>query len=244
MTNSEGLAIDPTTSIRALYSMQDRFERLRLLVESPKIAQPREKKQALELLRSLEAELKAHRSVIDGRTHHQLATDLVETEARIQGETVEKSRGGISLSQPRRSRSVRTKTATSAPPAAIDSNTATLSIPLGPLPVQATDGCPDGTELHTRAVGQREEEWCQQLDEFGGLRHGWYAQYLENGRPESMGEYANGLRIGVWTRFYPSGRVRAQAEFAEGLQHGWLLSFDDSGKRTQAIRFDMGVVLH
>jgi len=244
MTNSEGLEIDAAASIRALYSMQDRFERLRLRVESPEIARSSEKQGALDLLHSIEAELKAHRGVLDARTYQQLATDLIESEARIQGETVEEPRGGISLTKPIHGRSVQSGTAASVPPAAIGSSSATRPAPLRPIPVQPTDGCPDGTELRTRTVGQGEEEWCQQLEEFGGLRHGWYAHYLENGRPESMGEYANGLRIGVWTRFYPSGRVRAQAEFAEGLQHGWLLSFNDDGKRTQAIRFDRGVVLH
>jgi hypothetical protein len=240
MKNSEGLEIDPTASIRALYSMQDRFERLRLRVESPEIGSPKNKQQAIDLLRSIEAELKAHRSVLDGRTYQQLATDLVESEARILGETNAKARGGISLAKPWQTRSGSPETGMSSP-AAIDSNTANLSAPLRPLPSQPTDGCPDGTQLRSRATGQGEEEWCQQLDEAGGLRHGWYAHYLESGRPESVGEYANGLRIGVWTRFYPSGRVRAQAEFAEGLQHGWLLSFNDSGKRTQAVRFDRGV---
>ena len=243
-TNGEGLEIDPAASIRVLYSMQDRFERLRLRVESPEIVRPNEKQQALDLLRSIETELKAHRSVLDARTYEQLATDLIESEARIQGEKVEAPRSGISRTRPIQGRPAHSEASTSAPPAAIDSGSTKRPAPLRPLPVQATDGCPDGTELRTRPVGQGEEEWCQQLEEFGGLRHGWYARYLESGRPESMGEYSNGLRIGVWTRFYPTGRVRAQAEFAEGLQHGWLLSFNDDGQRTQAIRFDRGVVLH
>ena len=112
--------------------------------------------------------------------------------------------------------------------------------PTRPIPVQPGESCPPGTELRNRSSEKGEEEWCQQRDADGGLRHGWYARYGEGGRPESMGEYANGLRVGVWTRFHDSGQVRAQVEFVDGLQHGWLLSFDDEGRRTRAVRFDRG----
>ena len=112
--------------------------------------------------------------------------------------------------------------------------------PIHPYPVHATNECPPGTELHEAKDGQSEIEWCQQFAADGGLRHGWYAKYLEDGRPESMGQYENGLRVGVWTRFYPTGEVRAQAEFEEGLQHGWVLTFEKTGERTRSARYELG----
>ena len=125
-------------------------------------------------------------------------------------------------------------------PAAIGSFSARDLPPRHPLPVQPADECPPGTELRSQTDERGEEEWCQQVDELGGLRHGWYARYQGEGRPESLGEYAQGLRVGVWTRFYPTGEVRAQAQFVKGLQHGWLLTFDEQGNRTQAVRFVEG----
>lgn len=242
--NADGIAVDPAASIRALYSMQERFERLRLQIDSPQIANPNQQQVALVLVRSIEQELMAHRAVIDGQTFQQLATDLVEAEARIHA-----AGGGSPDSTPRialaesSDRNAPSGATGSPGPAAYAYGAVSDAPPLRPFPVQPTDGCPQGTELRTRSGDKGDEEWCQQRAELGGLRHGWYARYLEGGRPESMGEYAHGLRIGVWTRFYPSGRVRAQAEFAAGLQHGWLLSFDEDGERTQAVRFDQGVAL-
>jgi uncharacterized membrane protein YhaH (DUF805 family) len=244
-SNIEGIEIDPAASIKALYSMQGRFERLGHLVESQQIARPEHRQQALNLLNSIELELKAHRGVIDAQTYQQLTMDLVRSEARIHemASAGPNRAGGISRAQ-KASRQAKAFASNAPGPAAIQSFSSHSSPPIRPIPVQAADDCPDGTELRTRAHSEEgDEEWCQQLDEHGGLRHGWYAHYLANGQPESMGEYSSGLRVGVWTRFYSSGRVRAQAQFSKGLQHGWLLSFDEEGQRTKAVRFDQGVAV-
>jgi hypothetical protein len=126
-------------------------------------------------------------------------------------------------------------------PAAIPAYSEKSLPPTRTLPIQRADECPMGTELRSEKGDRGNEEWCQQLAELGGLRHGWYARCAAEGRPELLGEHRNGLRVGVWTRFHPSGAVRAQAEFVRGLQHGWLLAFDESGDRTKAIRFEEGV---
>jgi len=247
MKNIEGAQIDPVLSIRALYSMQDRFDRLQTQIQSSEIGDPEASGIAMGLLIALKAELKAQRHVIDGRTYQQLATDLEMAEARVQADSNHQSPSrehGVWRAKPNVAVSENTQQPQPGP-ASFHSNPSPRSStsPLQPFAVHAADGCPDGTNLRTRAKDAGEEEWCEQLPELGGLRHGWYARYLDSGRPESMGEYSNGLRVGVWTRFYPSGEVRAQAEFVEGLQHGWLLSFDETGKRTRAVRFDEGVRL-
>ncbi len=78
----------------------------------------------------------------------------------------------------------------------------TRPAPTRPFPVRISEACPPQTELRTRSSEKGEEEWCQQLAQYGGLRHGWYVRYFENGRPEQVGEYRDGLRVGVWTRFF------------------------------------------
>ena len=243
-THDEGPVIDSAAGIQALYSMQDRFERLQVTIESPDLHEAERKRRALHLLRSIESELNAYRGVLDGRTYRQLTTDLVEAEALIEmGEQEKRGSGdGISFA-PTRPSPTPTRTDTQGGPAALAFSAKNGPAPVRPFPVRPDDECPDGTELRTRPGNAGEEEWCQQLDELGGLRHGWYAHYFESGQPESTGEYADGLRIGVWTRFYPTGRVRAQAEFIRGLQQGWLLSFDEAGERTKAVRFEAGAAL-
>jgi hypothetical protein len=115
-----------------------------------------------------------------------------------------------------------------------------LTPPMRPFLVHASESCPAGTERHESKQAHHDLEWCQQLAADGGLRHGWYAKYLEDGQPESMGQYESGLRVGVWTRFYSTGEVRAQAEFVKGMQHGWVLAFDKTGEPTRSARYEYG----
>jgi hypothetical protein len=218
---------DARASIRALLALKSRFEALEQRTQPNRLQQPGERARAREGLHSIRSELEAHRDMLDRPTFDELARHLGEIEARIEES---------SQSQTAARRAI----AGSPGPAAIPAYSEQSLPPTRPIRIQPADECPTGTELRSEKGDQGEEEWCQQLAEFGGLRHGWYARYAADGRPESLGEYDNGLRVGVWTRFHPSGEVRAQAEFAKGLQHGWLLSFDESGERTKAIRFEQG----
>jgi len=235
-------AFDPQASIRALYQLKERFDSLESQLDAANLQAPEQRQRAVDMLRSIDIELKAHRSALDPQVYQQLATHLVEIEARVHAvpsrlilARTDPSQGGaLPFQDPRPS---------TPGPASFSASSEHSAAPIRPIPVQPSDGCPTGAELRTRARGDAEEEWCQQLDEHGGLRHGWYARYHPGGQPESMGEYTDGLRVGVWTRFYASGQVRAQAQFVEGMQHGWLLSFDEEGSRTKAVRFDRGVAL-
>ena len=229
---------DHEKAIRALFDLQGRFATLVALADPDNMRDPDNRSRALRLVASIRAELEGRRTDLDGETYDRLAGDLVRIEGQIQGRAAPRSTASGSFRSADAGRRLAAKGA--AQPAAIADGD---GAPLRPFPVTAAEDCPPGTELRSRTGEKGEEEWCRQLAQYGGLRHGWYVRYFENGRPEQVGEYRDGLRVGVWTRFYASGAVRAQAEFRGGLQHGWLLSFDEQGERQQALRFQQGVAL-
>lgn len=229
-------------SIRALFTLQGRFQSLENQTTGTALRDPEQQQMAMDLVRSIDVELRSHRDSLDAQTYRDLATHLVEIESLIQdasGAVAKPSSGSALISRPHDA----TRSSDRAGPAALAHFSKETVAPVRPLPVHPQDGCPEGTEMRTRQHPDAEEEWCRQLDHLGGLRHGWYARYGEGGQPESMGEYRDGLKVGIWTRFYPTGEVRAQAQFKKGLQHGWLLSFDQEGHRTKALRFDQGAAL-
>ena len=227
-------------SIRALFDLKGRFETLDSLTSPENMRIQDHRLRALNQIRSIRADLEARRDDLDPEAYGELATHLVRLEARIQGPGTRSASSGLVMSRDTPEGSQASSSGGPASPAdALDSNAA----PIRPFPVQVADSCPYGTELRSRKSDEGDEEWCEQLGQAGGLRHGWYARYFQAGQPEQVGEYRDGLRVGVWTRFHRSGEVRAQAEFTRGLQHGWLLSFDESGARQKAVRFDRGVAV-
>ncbi len=225
-------------SIQALFTLQERFDTLERATSGANLQDPAKRINAMGILQSARAELEANRDALGGETYTELATHLVEIEALLADPS---SKYSPSFTAARQARSTSSTRMNDAGPAAIARSAAPA--PVRPLPVQVTGDCAGNTELRNQTRDGHDEEWCEQNAATGGLRHGWYAKYLENGQPISIGEYRDGLRVGVWTRFYPSGSVRMQAEFSHGLQHGWLLSFDESGDRTQAVRFAEGAAL-
>ncbi|MCR9093946.1 MAG: hypothetical protein NXI30_07005 [bacterium] len=221
-------------TIHALFELKGRFEQLDALLAPA--AMDDDRMDALALVRSLRADLEGLHADLDRQTYEELAHHLNRLEASLDSPDADgASRSGSLVLGSKRS--ARTSGGSDAPAAAAP---LAEGAPLRPFAVQVADACPEGTELRTRAGETGEEEWCQQRAGNGGLRHGWYARYFANGKPEQVGEYHEGLRIGVWTRFHPSGAVRAQAEFDAGLQHGWLLTFSESGERKKAVRFVEG----
>ena len=227
-------------TIRALFELKGRFERLDALLSTT--ASDDDRMSALALVQSVRGDLEGLHADLDRETYEELAHHLNRLEASLDSPDAAGATGSGSLVLGSK-RSARTSRGSDTPAAAAP---LAEGAPLRPFAVQVADGCPEGTELRTRAgetgeTGETgEEEWCQQSAGNGGLRHGWYARYFANGKPEQVGEYHEGLRVGVWTRFHPSGAVRAQAEFDAGLQHGWLLTFSESGERKKAVRFVEG----
>ena len=239
-SQSEGQAI------RALYKLKTRFDALNSLATPESLLVDDHRVRALGIIQAIRTDLEAHRETLDASTYGKLATHLLDIEARVHAQSAPTltTRGSRTTTR-------NTQFAPAAP-AALDpaGRTRTPSYsdltapPVRPYPVQASNECPEGTESRTKEHEHGEDEWCQQLSAYGGLRHGSYARYHQDGRPESMGQYENGLRVGVWTRFYPTGEVRAQAEFRKGMQHGWVLAFDKAGERTRSARFEGGAPVH
>lgn len=223
-------------SIGALFALQESFDALERATEGQQLQDPNKRAAAMGILQSALAELEANQAALGSETYSELATHLREIELSLSNSSRDSS-----FTTARRHRPAGSSHESTSHPAAIAHSA--VPLPSRPLPVQATGDCAGATELRTQNRDGHEEEWCEQNAAAGGLRHGWYAKYLESGKPISIGEYRDGLRVGTWTRFYPSGSVRMQAEFAEGLQHGWLLSFDESGERTQAVLFSEGTAL-
>ena len=251
-TSDDALASAPATvdseaearSIRAMLALSGRFEALDALATAENLSNPTHRQRALALVRGIRSDLEAARPDLDAESYQDLATHLVRVEAFVndRGRPASESGRGLQWAAGRR----RAAGGPDGNPAAPDpaAALAAASAPTRPFPVPMTDSCPQGTELRVREnEDEGDEEWCQQLDERGGLRHGWYAQYFGDGRPRQVGLYMNGLRIGVWTHFHPTGEIRAQAEFEEGLQHGWLLSFAKTGEVGRAVRFDRGAAI-
>jgi hypothetical protein len=228
-------------AIRALYELKSRFDTLDSLAMPESLLIDDRRIRALDLVQTIRADLEINREKLDASTYGELATHLLGIEARVHSRSAPSSAAAAR-------RSATTADHAQFVPAAFDPaaqpripsySDATVP-PVRPYPVQASDECPADTEMRTRKNPTHEEDWCQQLSEYGGLRHGWYARYDTDGRPESMGQYEHGLRIGVWTRFHPTGEVRAQSEFREGLQHGWAVTFNHVGERTRSARFEHG----
>ncbi len=226
-------------SIRALYRVKSRFDTLDSLTTAENLRNHDLRVRALGIVQSIRAEIDASRDALGENAYLDLSDHLLRAEAKLNGPTLSASRNSSNDARGR----VQIGPAALATSSGSEPSRRRSAPPVRPFPVEAKDDCPPGTEIRTRTDEEsgREEEWCQQLSGYGGLRHGWYARYQADGKPESMGQYENGLRVGVWTRFYPSGEVRAQAEFEKGLQHGWVLAFDESGKRTRSALFENGV---
>ena len=223
-------------SLRALYQLKNRFDTLDSLLGNTSAPSKSQRTQALGIIESIRTDLERHRTEFDPETFMDLGKHLLEVESRLQASSPSPS---LARSEDEYSQ---------IGPASIGmvSNFPTprygdrLTAPTRPFPVHASDDCPAGTERRDAKEGESEVEWCQQLIDYGGLRHGWYAKYLDQGQPESMGQYENGLRVGVWTRFYSTGEVRAQAEFEKGMQHGWVLTFNKMGEQTRSARYEHG----
>jgi hypothetical protein len=234
------LAQEEQRSIRALYDLKGRFAVLDSLTAPQNMRIQDNRVRALKQIRRLRVSLESRREEIDHETFEEFATHLVRVETRVHGPGYIPPSGHLTIAQGDATPSPAGLDGEASPASLSASGSRRNVAPIRPVPVQPADECPYGTELRSRSGEKGDEEWCQQLGEGGGLRHGGYARYFKAGQPEQVGEYRDGLRIGVWTRFHRSGEVRAQAEFERGLQHGWLVAFDESGSRKQAVLFDRG----
>ncbi len=63
----------------------------------------------------------------------------------------------------------------------------------------------------------------------GGLRHGVWIHFHDNGEVKSQGGFKNGLKHGSWTGFYENGQLFYKGHYVEGKKDGlWVSYYDDA----------------
>ena len=63
----------------------------------------------------------------------------------------------------------------------------------------------------------------------GGLRHGEFSTWHENGKLKEKSNYLNGKLDGFVVLHYPDGRAKETASYRNGRRHGMLKRFHDNG---------------
>jgi hypothetical protein len=104
--------------------------------------------------------------------------------------------------------------------------------PAAPAPVRGD--CPEGTFQFGAEPPQGFEKWCHK--EVGGtwIKHGPYAKWFKNGKPEATGEYADGVQAGRWTEYGETGN-KSEGEYAAGKRTGtWTLRHPDGMREVGA----------
>ena len=76
--------------------------------------------------------------------------------------------------------------------------------------------CPRGTTLRGAAPPAGFEQWCVR----GGMRHGPWVQWYENGITRVMARFRGDRLHGPWQTFYIGGYPAGQGAYREGKLHG------------------------
>lgn len=66
---------------------------------------------------------------------------------------------------------------------------------------------------------------------YGGLQHGPWETYWENGRPRARGSYLRGKHDGEWRFWHDNGRRAAVGRYSDGQRMGQWRSWWRSGRR-------------
>jgi hypothetical protein len=142
---------------------------------------------ALKQIRKLRVSLESRREEIDHEIFEEFATHLIRVETRVHGPGYVPPSGHLTIVQRDATESPSGLAGEGRPsfpsglagegrPASPSASGPRRNVaPIRPIPVQPADECPYGTELRSRSGKKGDEEWCQQLGEGGGLRHGGYA---------------------------------------------------------------------
>ena len=63
----------------------------------------------------------------------------------------------------------------------------------------------------------------------GGLRHGVWVHFHDNGEVKSQGGFKSGLKHGSWIGFYENGQLFYKGHYVEGKKDGlWVSYYDDA----------------
>ncbi|MEM6929713.1 MAG: hypothetical protein AAF602_22430 [Myxococcota bacterium] len=106
---------------------------------------------------------------------------------------------------------------------------------------QADDGtprlaCPEGTQQQSATTESGEEYWCAR----GGIMHGPFLSFHENGERAASGTWIDNQRSGQWTWWYPNAQTKQKGKYDRGKQIGSWQWWHDNGKRQMEGDFLLG----
>ena len=95
--------------------------------------------------------------------------------------------------------------------------------PEAPAPIQG--GCPEGLFEIGAEPPAGFEKYCHKLNpDMTEVKHGPYAKWYADGKPEAKGQYAENLQTGPWIEWKAEGG-KCEGEYVDGLRSGvWTIS--------------------
>ncbi len=97
--------------------------------------------------------------------------------------------------------------------------------------------CPEGT----RKVGDEPpaglEAWCERD---GGVRHGPYRAWHDDGAKSVAGQYQDGQRDGDWAEWHVNGQRKNELSYRAGKPDGRFTEWDESGDVTSRGVYENG----
>lgn len=92
-------------------------------------------------------------------------------------------------------------------------------------------GCGDGTHEYGQLPPAATEMWCAKDSGPGttAVRHGPSRSWYPDGRPASVGAYADGQRTGHWWFWTSDGRLEKEGDFLNGAEVGYWTLYREDG---------------
>ena len=87
--------------------------------------------------------------------------------------------------------------------------------------------CPPGTTLKGGTPPEAHRIWCA-TD--GGISHGPYLAWFDDGQKKTEGSFRNGNAHGKWKHWHQTGAVRTEGEYKDGEKVGEWPEFNPEGR--------------
>jgi hypothetical protein len=95
--------------------------------------------------------------------------------------------------------------------------------------------CPEGAQEFGAMPPAAQELWCGVATPTGSvLRHGPSRTWYRDGRPETVGAYADNRRVGHWWYWHDDGTLVKEGDFSDGAESGhWMVYEADGSIQTE-----------
>ena len=90
--------------------------------------------------------------------------------------------------------------------------------------------CPAGTEHQGAPPPHGKMSFCLRRTDDGGVRHGPFRQWSDDGTVLNDGTYENGERDGQWLEYYADGTPKALTTYSVGVRDGEWKTWFENGK--------------